>query len=263
MLAHWINERWNILRRKEAHQPEPWTEDPVLLAYRFCNVRREDDRTTRSIAKHWRAPNHDNPLVWHAMIVARMLNHPPSLHAIGYPEPWDSKRTQRILLARQARDEQVFGGAYKIGTGGQSVPKIPYIVERLDRARTLEYPPRKRDTLAEAHRKLMEVEGLGNFMAAQVVADVKHTALLADAADWWDWAAPGPGSLKGLGWLETGRLEPAGTVDFVRRLRAMRALVEPRLDVAGEVLGRSAAFRAFVLRHHRLQSRVCARLDPA
>ncbi len=153
-LAHWINERWRILQRKEAGSPEPWTTDPILREYRFCNVRREDDRTTLWIADHWRKAHYDDPDVWHAMIVARMLNHTPSLHDIRYPKPWDPARVEKILLARQARGQQVFGAAYVIGNGGQSVPKVPYIVGLLDSARTLKYPPTKGDTLEAVSRSI-------------------------------------------------------------------------------------------------------------
>jgi hypothetical protein len=46
----------------------------------------------------------------------------------------------------------------------------------------------------------MRVDGLGSFLAAQVVADLKNTKghWLTDASDWYSWSAHGPGSLKGL-----------------------------------------------------------------
>ena len=228
-LAHWVNERWRILQRKRARRPEPWTQDRVLREYRFCNVRREDDRTTQWIAQHWRTPHANDADVWFAMTVARMLNHPPSLHAIGYPLPWNAARVERVLLAR---GQQVFGAAYIIGTAGKRVAKVPYVVSLLDAARTLEYPPRQGDTLARAHDKLRAAAGLGSFMAAQVVADLKHTATLANATDWWDWAAPGPGSLRGLHWLETGVLldkRGGSKANFVARLLALRQQVKPLL----------------------------------
>ena len=45
-LVHWITERWSILKKREAGQSKPWTEDKVLQSEYFCNVNREDDKVT-------------------------------------------------------------------------------------------------------------------------------------------------------------------------------------------------------------------------
>ena len=45
-----IDERFRIHVKKDLmHQPFPWTENPVLLSYKFTNVFREDDKTTRAL----------------------------------------------------------------------------------------------------------------------------------------------------------------------------------------------------------------------
>src|SRR5207247_6900297 len=55
-------EREAIRRRKAAGQPWPWTDDPILRDWFFCNVHREMDKTTvwfrehvRSTLSGWRA----------------------------------------------------------------------------------------------------------------------------------------------------------------------------------------------------------------
>lgn len=49
-LLNFIAERERIRIKKEAGQPWPWTNDPILRDYKFCCVRREDDRVTKGIA---------------------------------------------------------------------------------------------------------------------------------------------------------------------------------------------------------------------
>jgi hypothetical protein len=43
-----------------------------------------------------------------------------------------------------------------------------------------------------------DCQGLGTFMAAQLVADLKYLPFMKDVPDWSTWAAPGPGSMRGL-----------------------------------------------------------------
>jgi len=73
-LVAWISEREAIRVRREAGQPKPWTDDPILQEGRFCNIRRENDRVTCWIAQNWREPHADDPELWFAMAVARLVN---------------------------------------------------------------------------------------------------------------------------------------------------------------------------------------------
>jgi 5-hmdU DNA kinase-like protein len=60
-LLNFIAERELIRRRRAAGEPMPWTNDPILQTWSFTNVRREDDRVTRSVATNWREPHCDDP----------------------------------------------------------------------------------------------------------------------------------------------------------------------------------------------------------
>jgi hypothetical protein len=199
-----VKERHSIYLRREAEQKKPWTEDPILQQYRFCNIYRELDTVTVWIREHWREPHANDPDLWFAMIVARLINWPPSLEEGGYPAPWNSRRAilVRRLDTRQVRGEKIFTGAYMIHAdrfaGGT---KVGYLAERV---LTPIWERRKEGekifttSLAASHRWLTQFRDMGSFMAAQVVADVKYTPLLRDAPDWNSWAAPGPGSVRGL-----------------------------------------------------------------
>ncbi len=71
----YARERQLILLRKRAGQAKPWTVDPVLRAYRFCNVFREDDKVTqhlRSITN--KMVSYDQILL--ATILYRWFNRP-------------------------------------------------------------------------------------------------------------------------------------------------------------------------------------------
>lgn len=200
-LAYWIKERNNIRIKKEAGGEPPWTNDPILRRYRFCNVNREDDKVTRWIKHNWRDPHANEHTLWHAMVIARFINWPETLDAIGYPEPWSMKMGDRmlgVLRLRQDRGQKVFTGAYIVSTNGVNISKVTYVLGLFQRAWECKAPPLPTNSLAEAHVALMKIKGIGSFMSAQIIADLKHTPYLRHAEDWFHWAAPGPGSLRGL-----------------------------------------------------------------
>jgi hypothetical protein len=199
-LLAFVGERDAVRRRRDAGEPRPWTTDPIIAEWSFCNVRREHDRVTRWIAANWREPHSDDPDLWFAMAVARFVNWPESLAAIGYPTPWDAAAFKRILGERQASGEKVFGDAYNIPNGGKTTPKIEHVADAILtplRAGRLILRPRHGQKLAAWHGLLLGRPYLGSFYAAQIIADVKQVQL-RDAEDWWTFGASGPGSRRGL-----------------------------------------------------------------
>lgn len=193
-LGYFINERERI--RKGQH-----SNDPILKTYRFCNVRREDDRVTRWLKKHWRDPYYDSPNMTAAMVLARMVNWPPTLEHIGFPEEWDPERIVDCIHD-VAEKGKAWSGAYVITTCGEHIDKASYVVRTASLVQaSRRYSPRPEDTLDSLWTRLRGIQGLGaGFIAAQVVADLKyvHESPLRMAKDWWTWSVPGPGSKRGL-----------------------------------------------------------------
>lgn len=188
--------------RKAADKPKPWTDDPILQTFRFCNVRREDDAVSIWVREEWRERHMDDPLMWFAMVVARLFNNPDTLAAIGYPVPWKPAKVKAIINKRRAAGLKVFNAAYIVSTNGRPGDKVDYLFSLVlgpmwEKRKKLTAAINGR-TLAEAHAALMDCQGMGSFMAAQIVADLKYTPALQGAQDWYSWAAPGPGSMRGL-----------------------------------------------------------------
>jgi alpha-glutamyl/putrescinyl thymine pyrophosphorylase clade 1 len=233
-LFQFISERYAVLQRRKQGLPKPWTQDPILQNYRFCNVYRENDTVTQWIKAHWRDTFTNDKDVWFAMAVARFVNWPDTLAEIGYPIPWDAKRFVRIMADRKARGEKVFTGAYVIHAGhGSKAEHVAYDI--------LEPLWHWRDSVLEAttscarlQNRLEEFHGVGSFMAGQIVCDTKYTRLLDTAGDWWEFAVEGPGSRRGLNRVMGRPVNQRWKTDewFVI-LSGLRAAILPMIHAAG------------------------------
>lgn len=204
-LLHWIREREAIRQRKEAGLPWPWTSDPLLRQYRWCNVRRADDLVSRELLQHWYDRTAAPGTQLAAAALARLVNWPAALldASRGAPFAMTLLPDMRPRLAtRFERGEKVFTGAYIVpGVPGRSkVDSVCSLVGVIARRAAGVLGPTMRDTWAA----LLEFDGLGGFLAGQIVADL---ALLPAGAHWPDvntWAPVGPGSARGWNRI-TGR----------------------------------------------------------
>jgi hypothetical protein len=240
-----ITERWNIHLRRASGAPPPWTACPVLLKYKFTNVRREDDRVTRWLHENWLRPHAGDHDLWLAMYVARVFNRVSTLKAVGYPMPWGRRKAAVLKAANALKAEgaKVFGAGYMIHSqrvAGPYRPKINYYGEIFTACwdHRLRVRPRAGNTIQEFYDRLMGEHGFGAFMAAQVCADVKHAEPLKSAVDWTTFAASGPGSRRGLMRLqglpvEQGKSVYPGTEEeWKATLLELRKVVLPLLPKA-------------------------------
>ena len=230
-LTRFILERHRIYLRKQSQPAAPWTKDPILQRYRFCNVYRELDTVTQWIAQHWRTPNQLDPDLWFAMSVARHLNWPETLQELGYPVPWDRTRFKKVLHARQARGEQLYNGAYMISTHGAKMNKGDYLAGHvLDPMwkNRLFIRPKRTEPLYTLHLKLIEQPDVASFMSGQIIADLKYAKPYLGARDWWTFAVSGPGSRRGLNRVAGFQINnPWKEVDWYKKLIDLKAAVDP------------------------------------
>lgn len=234
-LIYWIEERERIRVKKECGVPKPWSSDLVFQDTYFCNVRREDDRVTKWVRSSYSRFVED-PMFEYNIILARFLNKPETLYEIGYRRNHDPEYIWEKMQDIVDRGETVWGNAYVITTHGIPMPKARYLVDNVlggaHRAFTAHQGTRAipwhGGTLAHAHGFLMQLEGLGSFLAAQIVADLKNTPhhSLSHAPDKKTFVAHGPGSLRGASWFHYGNSKSMTVKEFPVAFRMIRDYVD-------------------------------------
>lgn len=237
-LLFWVTERDEIRKKKELKLPKPWTDNPILQTYRFCNVYREDDRVTKWIHENWLLSaewrGHIN--MPFAMCVARMVNLPETLEELGFPQGWEPGRFIEVLASRKSTGLKVWTSAYMI-TGGYSAggeSKEVIIARVLSQAyknlNNTATAIAKGDSLDVAASKIV-CPGIGSFLSAQVVADLKYDAILLEAKDWSTWCSPGPGSTMGLNFLH-GRDPGTNTTEerFMKEVHEVQAILKKEIQ---------------------------------
>jgi hypothetical protein len=185
------------LNRRDG-KPLPWTLDPILQRYRFTNDFRELDATTIWFAKNLRNPLRNSIDVLPATVVFRWFNRVTTGEVIKKDKNYLSPAKLRKAIAKLP--PPYVTGAYMIYT---TCLKAPTKQEGVLQAIEIWYDAHKDwrkfkfGTLQEA-AAWMKSTCMGDFMAYEVVSDLRHTALLKDAEDIMTWANFGPGSSRGL-----------------------------------------------------------------
>lgn len=202
-LVYFIQERESVRLSKASGNAAPWTDDQILQNYRFCNIRRMDDKVSDWLLRNWYEPFFDHPNILTACVLARQINRIETFEEIGFPERWNAVTLERKLQRMMDDGVKIFSGAYMItGTlGGTKVHQIiRKVLDPIHKVRKQILPMDGLRVMEEIWLNLLPYAGMGSFIAGQTVADLRWATGFA-ALDWADkkrWAPMGPGSQRGL-----------------------------------------------------------------
>ena len=214
-----INEREEVRQRRLAGFSFPWTDDPILRAYKFTNVHRHYDRTSRELRERFyeRYYNDDRRSILMNCALYRYFGTWEFAEAVGWQD-YDSFDFQGVIdIADQRfRDGlRVFTGAYVITNQGISAPKqevvVNYFLKDLHKAvpALLEIAQRtqKWEKVSDRMRQINGFGGTG-FMTKEILLDTTYTGFweqkrqepsgsFSFPIDWHTWTPIGPGARRG------------------------------------------------------------------
>lgn len=205
---NFARERYRILLRRNSGHPWPWTENKVLQSYKFTNVFREDDRVTRTIRTEVRDMINDPCRLVESLLACRLINRNENIRRIApvlREDGWNFTRIKKRLEGVKP----LIGSAYMIVTpaGFNKLDGINEIIKPV-KEKLLDYV----GSIKPNSTPMQDVWGwftqfpfIGPFIAYEVVLDIRRTPLLGNPPDRNVWAAVGPGSARGAGWVLEGR----------------------------------------------------------
>jgi hypothetical protein len=221
-LVEFVNEREQARLNKEKGFLQPYTLDPILAKYRFCNVRRRDDRVSKwLLTYYYRNVQGD---VWFRALLARLINWPPTLLYLmdnlvipRRAEDFNSYLFLKAMHELEFRKEKIYSSAYivyptMVKGNTKSVNLCEYIIKP-----TIDMASKMRVAVASGSirhttNQLAESFGIQTFIAGQVSADLTYLRGQLDTAiDINSWAPMGPGSQRGLNRLHERAISKAFT----------------------------------------------------
>jgi hypothetical protein len=211
-------ERQKIYRRKQRHEPFPWTADSVMQRVYLCNVFREQDRTTTWFRENVRDKfSQDAAKSFASIVLFRWFNRIETGEFL-FKRPVFSSWLDLLLRGESGRDAgewlsdtieenlypPYFTGAYMIKADNDikkhlsvSTAASNVVKGYFERARA-EQNPVFFDTLEKWTDWLTGFHGLGGFMAYEIVTDLRWTIVAEGSKDIMTWANIGPGCARGL-----------------------------------------------------------------
>lgn len=214
-----MRERESIRLKKERGDPWPWTTDPILQQYKFTNVKREHDRTSKFLIETYYKTFADEPLqtiIFNAAVY-RYFGTAEFAMAAGWwslPSERSVDEIECVATYRLLAGERVFTGAYMVTNANRTGPKqtvvcqlmlkpLLYALPRIEEAIKREW------CFEDGVKELCKVFGFSTFQSKETLLDTRYTNAWPEGTpiDKNTWTGMGPGGKKGMAYIESGEVK--------------------------------------------------------
>lgn len=222
-------ERHRVFEARARGDRGPWTEDPILATYKFCNVYRAADRVSQYLIRHVAYPSSPQADVdklfqivafrtfskietWQRLEVE--LGGAPTLHDLA------SGRFEAALTRLRDAGVTIYTGAFILcptDAYGRRIKHLNHVELFKSMFLDSDFPDQvlEAGSLREVYDLLHAFPLMGDFMSYQVAIDINYSTLINFSEN--DFTQPGPGALRGIKkvFRDTGSLKPADIIHWM------------------------------------------------
>lgn len=203
-------ERQSVFEARAAGESGPWTNDPILQDFKFCNVYRAADRVSQYLIReicYGRADTSPADLAFQIM----------SFRTFSKPATWDAIRAalgrdpkimdlesgtlEQVLDHVRAANGGLYTGAFILcatDSYGRRIKHLNHVELFKDMfvVNDLAADIRRAGSLQEVYSLLHTYPLMGDFMSYQVAIDLNYSELTNFSEN--DFTRPGPGAVRGI-----------------------------------------------------------------
>ena len=207
---YFASERQQTFIKRVAGIPGPWTDDPILQEYKFCNVFRAADRVSqymiRNVCYHDEKCSPEDRLfqiiafrtfskieTWQS--VRKVLGHYPTLDDLK-----NGNFTRALEYAKQ-QNGSIYTGAFILcatDAYGQRLKHLNHVelFREMFLSNKLGNKLQAAKSLREIYDLLHKYPLMGDFMSYQTAIDLNYSDLINFSEN--EFTQPGPGALRGI-----------------------------------------------------------------
>ena len=202
-------ERQNIFWKKLKGEVSPWTDDPILKEYKFCNSYRVNDRVSQYLLKNviYNGKKYRNEDMLFRIILFKLFNKESTWELLishfkdltlenfkmeEYFKVLTKAKNEGIKLYNDAYiscANKAFGYNYKHDNHLALLHKM-FLEDKIQNKII------KSKSMEEAFNILRSYPLIGNFMAYQLVTDINYSEVVDFRED--EFTVAGPGSIRGI-----------------------------------------------------------------
>jgi alpha-glutamyl/putrescinyl thymine pyrophosphorylase clade 1 len=199
-------QRQAIFFRRIGNEPPPWTDDEILLTFRFTNAYRASDRVSQYLIRHViYAGEHSLEDQVFRIVLFKLFNKIETWQLLESqigPIRYSTYRFEnydRILTEAMFGGTRIYSSAYIMPSGGRRYSRKHQAHLRLLERMMLDNLPKKLAgcrSMGHAFAVLRAYPMIGDFLAYQYVTDLNYSE--ATNFSEMEFVVPGPGARSGI-----------------------------------------------------------------